>query len=125
MLLGRLDREGGLSPKAQVQRVHTVVGQTELVDRPRDERQLADVHEATEAVAARRALKREQTVLQMYGFMSEALGMIKNTHVIYVGQHKRPVTITGLLPQEFLDVATAVVKVDQALDRELRRTTGR
>jgi len=103
--------KGNLTRKAKAVGLTTVV--------------IASTREATEAVAARAALKREQTILQLYGFMSEALNMHKTSHVIFVGQAKRPVTIEGLLPHEFLHVATAVVKVDQVLDRELRRSTGR
>jgi hypothetical protein len=61
----------------------------------------------------------------MCDFIIDGCGMVERSHVIYVGQHKRPVTIEGLLPQEFLDVATAVAKVAQALDSELGRTPGR
>lgn len=85
----------------------------------------ASTREGTEAVAARRALKREHTILQMYGFISEALEMTKKSRVIYVGQHKRPVTITGLMPKEYLAVATAVVKMSETMDSELGRATDR
>ena len=85
----------------------------------------ASTHAATEAVAARRALKREHTILQMYGFISEALEMTTKSRVIYVGQHKRPVTITGLMPKEYLAVAAAVAKMAQTLDSELGWATDR
>jgi hypothetical protein len=86
---------------------------------------IASTREATEAVAARRALKREQTILQMCDFIIDGCGMAERSHVIYVGQHKRPVTITGLLPEEFLAVATGVAKMSETLDSELGRATDR
>ena len=51
--------------------------------------------------------------------------MASGSHVIYVGQHKRPVTIMGLMPKEFLAVATAVAKMAETLDSELGRATDR
>jgi hypothetical protein len=61
----------------------------------------------------------------MYGFLSEALEMTNKSRVIYVGQHKRPVTMTGLLPEEYLAVATAVAKMSETLDSELGRAPDR
>lgn len=86
---------------------------------------IASTREATEAVAARRALKREQTILQMCDFIIDSCSMAERSHVIYVGQHKRPVTIEGLLPEEFLAVATGVATMSEALNIELGRTTNR
>ena len=76
-------------------------------------------------MAARRALKREQTILQMCDFILAGCRMASGSHVIYVGQHKRPVTIMGLMPKEFLAVATAVAKMAETLDSELGRATNR
>ena len=46
--------------------------------------------------------------------------MTNKSRVIYVGRHKRPVTIKGLLPEEYLAVATGMVKMSEALEHELR-----
>jgi len=56
---------------------------------------LTSTREATTAVVARRGLKREQTIEQMYGFISDGLEMSKKSHVIFVGANRRPVTIAS------------------------------
>jgi hypothetical protein len=103
--------KGNLTRRAKAMGLSTVV--------------IASTREATEALTARRALKREQSIEQMCDFILAGCRMASGSHVIYVGQHKRPVTIKGLLPEEFLAVATGVATMSEALNVELGRTTNR
>ncbi len=85
----------------------------------------ASTRQATEAVAARCALKRELSIERMHDFIMAGCRMTTGSHVIFVGQAKRPVTIEGLLPMEYGVVGTAIAKMAEALDREVGRSKGR
>jgi hypothetical protein len=68
--------KGNLTKRAKALRLSTVV--------------IASTREATEAVTARRALKREQSIEQMCDFILAGCRVASGSHLIYVGQHKRP-----------------------------------
>jgi hypothetical protein len=51
--------------------------------------------------------------------------MASSTHVIFVGQPGLPVTITGLLPEEYRAVASGVAAIHKATRLESGRATER
>jgi hypothetical protein len=59
------------------------------------------------------------------GTIEAALALASSTHVIFVGQAGLPVTITGLLPEEYRAVASGVAAIHKATRLESGQATER
>jgi hypothetical protein len=76
-------------------------------------------------MAAKRAFEHETLLTEMVEFAKYGLAMASSTHVIYVGQAGRKVTITGLLPEEYRAVASGVAAIHKATRLESGQATER